>query len=64
MTLADRILPFMESGGVGNVSFTQQSNDQAWVDEFWSRTNSIMGRERLSACRMRGESGCWSMADA
>jgi len=19
----------------GNVSFTQQSNDQAWVDEFW-----------------------------
>ncbi len=35
MTLADGILPFMESGWVGNVTFTQQSNDQAWVDEFW-----------------------------
>jgi hypothetical protein len=21
--------------GAGNNSFTQQSNDQAWVDEFW-----------------------------
>ncbi len=35
MTLADGISPFMESGWVGNVTFTQQSNDQAWVDEFW-----------------------------
>ena len=53
-----------QGGGGATKGFTRQSNDRAWVDEFWGGERIDYGQGKVACMKNKEGYGRWSMADA